>query len=62
MRKVGIILAAASLAVAISAPTTSADIGGRRPDIDIQILNVSDWHAQLDPVSGVGGAAVLSAY
>ncbi|MEK7422470.1 MAG: 5'-nucleotidase C-terminal domain-containing protein [Actinomycetota bacterium] len=62
MRKVGIILAAASLAVAISAPTTSADKGGRRPDIDIQILNVSDWHAQLDPVSGVGGAAVLSAY
>jgi 5'-nucleotidase len=25
-------------------------------------LNVSDWHAQLDPVNGVGGAAVLSSY
>jgi len=35
--------------------------------VDIQILDVSDWHAQLDPVSvpgvgNVGGAAVLSAY
>ena len=35
--------------------------------VDLQFLNVSDWHAQLDPlpVSGigdVGGAAVLSSY
>jgi len=30
--------------------------------IDIQLLNVSDWHGQLDPISGVGGAAVLSTY
>lgn len=30
--------------------------------VDIQILSVSDWHAQLDPVNGIGGAAVLSAY
>lgn len=34
--------------------------------IDIQILNVSDWHGQLDPLvvgtSQVGGAAVLAAY
>lgn len=34
---------------------------------DIQILSVSDWHGQLDPmaitnVGNVGGAAVLSAY
>jgi 2',3'-cyclic-nucleotide 2'-phosphodiesterase (5'-nucleotidase family) len=37
-----------------------------KPTIDIQILNVSDWHGQLDPLSVgttlVGGAAVLSAY
>jgi 2',3'-cyclic-nucleotide 2'-phosphodiesterase (5'-nucleotidase family) len=32
------------------------------PTVDIQILNVSDWHGQLDPISGVGGAAVISAY
>jgi 2',3'-cyclic-nucleotide 2'-phosphodiesterase (5'-nucleotidase family) len=30
--------------------------------VDIQIINVSDWHGQLDPINGVGGAAVLSAY
>ena len=30
--------------------------------VDLQLLNVSDWHAQLDPVNGVDGAAVLSSY
>lgn len=35
--------------------------------IDIQLLNVSDWHGQLDPVNvtgvgNVGGAAAISAY
>lgn len=30
--------------------------------IEIQLLNVSDWHGQLDPIGGVGGAAVISAY
>ncbi len=34
--------------------------------IDIQLLNVSDWHGQLDPLTvgtaQVGGAAALSAY
>ncbi len=33
-----------------------------RQPVDIQILTVSDWHAQLDPLNGVGGAAVLSTY
>jgi 2',3'-cyclic-nucleotide 2'-phosphodiesterase (5'-nucleotidase family) len=28
----------------------------------LQILAISDWQGQLDPVSGIGGAAVLSAY
>jgi 2',3'-cyclic-nucleotide 2'-phosphodiesterase (5'-nucleotidase family) len=32
------------------------------PPVQLQILSVSDWHAQLEPVSGVGGAAALSAY
>ncbi|CAN5622919.1 5'-nucleotidase C-terminal domain-containing protein [soil metagenome] len=36
------------------------------PAVTIQILDISDWHAQLDPVivdgQPVGGAAVLSAY
>lgn len=35
---------------------------GPHPTIDIQLINVSDWHGQLDPINGVGGAAVLSAY
>lgn len=29
---------------------------------NLQILDVSDWHGQLDPSGNVGGAAVLSAY
>jgi 2',3'-cyclic-nucleotide 2'-phosphodiesterase (5'-nucleotidase family) len=33
-----------------------------RTPVTIQFLNVSDWHGQLDPVGGVGGAAVLSTY
>jgi 5'-nucleotidase len=37
------------------------------PAVDIQILDISDWHAQLDPndifgVGRVGGAAYLSTY
>jgi len=31
------------------------------PPVDIQILNVSDWHANLDPASGNGGAWNISA-
>lgn len=38
-----------------------------RQAVEIQVLNVSDWHGQLDPISvggvgNVGGAAVLKAY
>ncbi|HJP88147.1 MAG TPA: 5'-nucleotidase C-terminal domain-containing protein [Candidatus Limnocylindrales bacterium] len=31
------------------------------PNVDIQILNVSDWHANLDPASANGGAWNISA-
>jgi 2',3'-cyclic-nucleotide 2'-phosphodiesterase (5'-nucleotidase family) len=45
------------------AATVSASPQGT---IDIQLLNVSDWHGQLDPLvvgtTQVGGAAALSAY
>lgn len=43
-------------------------VAAARPDakpaqpVNLQILSVSDWHAQLEPVAGVGGAAALSAY
>jgi 5'-nucleotidase len=43
----------------------SADAGAART-VELQILSISDWHGQLDPlsVSGseIGGAGVLSAY
>lgn len=45
-------LAAPSAATAAPSPAT----------VKIQLLSISDWHAQLDPVNGVGGAAVLSSY
>jgi len=32
------------------------------PQTTIQILDISDWHAQLDPNGGIGGAAALSTY
>lgn len=37
------------------------------PPLGLQVLNVSDWHGQLDPIAvsgtgNVGGAAVLAAY
>lgn len=43
------------------------DDAARKPPVDIQIISVSDWHGQLDPlaiqgVGNVGGAAVLAAY
>lgn len=30
--------------------------------VSVQLLNVSDWHGQIDPLNNVGGAAVLSSY
>lgn len=55
------LLALVSVALLIPLTTARAEPDG----VKIQILNVSDWHAQLDPLSangGTGGAAVLSAY
>lgn len=57
-------LLAALLAIACLITTVNA--AARQP-VEIQILNVSDWHGQLDPLSitgvgNVGGAAQLSTY
>lgn len=54
------------LAAILLAPLSSASAAPRGP-VDIQILTVSDWHGQLDPIAvtgvgNVGGAAVLSTY
>lgn len=52
------------LLVVIAVVMTTTGVAGAAPrgTVDIQLLNVSDWHGQLDPISGVGGAAVISAY
>ncbi len=55
----------AVLLLALLAPATA---GARdKKKVDIQILTISDWHAQLDPLSVFGegtfwGAAELSTY
>jgi 2',3'-cyclic-nucleotide 2'-phosphodiesterase (5'-nucleotidase family) len=45
---------------------TGVAVASSHATVDIQILNVSDWHGQLDPLSvgtsQIGGAAVLAAY
>ncbi|MEX0788630.1 MAG: 5'-nucleotidase C-terminal domain-containing protein [Anaerolineales bacterium] len=53
------------LVVTLLSPLTLGAASSRAPrePVEIQILSVSDWHAQLDPLPGnIGGAAVLSAY
>jgi 5'-nucleotidase len=54
-------LAALVLSAALALTATGSASADPRT-VDLQLLNVSDWHAQLDPVNGVGGAAVLSSY
>lgn len=51
--------------VALAAPGAASAVP--RTPVDIQVLNVSDFHGQLDPLSilgvgNVGGAAALSSY
>lgn len=58
------------LLVVVAVMLTSVVVVGAAPKhatVDVQILNVSDWHGQLDPISvtgvgNVGGAAVISTY
>ena len=54
------------LVVAVTA-TGIFTASAKREPVEIQFLNVSDWHAQLDPIfvfgeGTFGGAAELSAY
>jgi len=57
-----------ALLVALITLVTSTSVAAApsHGTVDIQILNVSDWHGQLDPLvvgtAQVGGAAALSAY
>jgi len=38
------------------------EVQAAKPTTAIQLLTVSDWHGQLVPISGVGGAAFLKTY
>src|SRR5687768_4723380 len=49
-------------ALAVPAAALAARPPSATPTLDLQILDISDWHGQLDPISGIGGAAVLKAY
>ncbi len=53
---------AMALAIGLLPATAGAAPGGGGEIKTLQILQYSDWHGQLDPIGGVGGAAVLSAY
>jgi 5'-nucleotidase len=55
---VGLVLAVALLATAGAAVAKKP---AAPPPVTIQILNVSDWHGNLDPVGNLGGAWNLSA-
>jgi hypothetical protein len=68
MRKFSIAaVAIASLLVALGAlsgaATGKTNAGGPKvaPPVTIQILNVSDWHGNVDPVGNIGGAWNISA-
>lgn len=59
LRLFSAVLIAALLVIGLSGFSAFA---ASHPTVDIQILNVSDWHGQLDPINGVGGAATISSY
>jgi 5'-nucleotidase len=59
--KVTMLLVITLLLVMLLGPVEAST---HRNPVVIQFLNVSDWHAQLDPLNNgtIGGAAVISAY
>jgi 2',3'-cyclic-nucleotide 2'-phosphodiesterase (5'-nucleotidase family) len=55
------VLVAVALLVGLLIPTTAQ--AAKPPAVtQIQILDISDWHGQIDPLNGIGGAAALSTY
>ena len=49
-------------AVGFGSLALSTSANAEAKTVNVQLLNVSDWHGQLDPLGTVGGAAVLSTY
>jgi len=67
LKVVATTIAIAGLTLVGLAPSLPASANARADTVDIQVLNVSDFHGQLDPLSisgvgNVGGAAALSTY
>ena len=60
-RRGSLIVAIFALVVLIIPAGVAAKKPPGSPPVDIQILNVSDWHANLDPASANGGAWNISA-
>ena len=55
---------AMAVAIAVLVPASAMAAEPHRPapsPVTIQLLNVSDWHGNLDPVNGIGGAWNISA-
>ena len=66
-RMLSAVALAATIAFSSAAPVVAKPKPKQKPKTqEIQILNVSDWHAQLDPLVvnnvPIGGAAALSSY
>jgi 2',3'-cyclic-nucleotide 2'-phosphodiesterase (5'-nucleotidase family) len=60
-RRGSAVLVAVALLVGLLIPT--AVEAAKPPAVtQIQILDISDWHGQIDPLNGIGGAAALSTY
>ncbi|MDH3530239.1 MAG: 5'-nucleotidase C-terminal domain-containing protein [Acidobacteriota bacterium] len=63
LKKVFAAMIALGLILVLTGLSENTAKAQKRTPVEIQILSVSDWHAQLDPLfGGVGGAAVLSAH
>jgi 2',3'-cyclic-nucleotide 2'-phosphodiesterase (5'-nucleotidase family) len=59
------IVAALLVALLVGIAALAGAATGAKPDpgvVTVQFLAVSDWHGQLDPISGVGGAPAIAAY
>jgi 2',3'-cyclic-nucleotide 2'-phosphodiesterase (5'-nucleotidase family) len=52
-----------TLATLLALLIPAAAHGEAPPAVEkIQILDISDWHGQIDPLNGIGGAAALATY
>src|SRR5918997_121571 len=60
MKKLTFVAAALALLLVVAGGAVAAKPGPPDP-VTIQILNVSDWHGNVDPVANTGGAWNISA-